>query len=220
MTPHKYLDADRTEINPEWLTAREAALAEVIADPMAYGLAGSDIHVYLPEHYERAIPEHGAWILVREEPRTELRQRFRVPLLSMWRARPHRLHQGVRRITVDGFVFNLEPKQAVITTPGGQLHLWAHEYVMATDPQRLLSDPDAQLHSLGGEPVLDQDQLFYLTSRGIPHEQAVLMLFDSIENTDFCYVSFPEEITSALTGVGAPAWSWGPRANAALATVS
>lgn len=209
--PRKYIDADRTQIDPEWLAAREAALAEVVADPMSYGLTGSDIYTYLPEHYDRDIPERGAWILVREEPHTELRQRFRVPLLSMWRARPHRLNQGVRRITADGFVFNLEPRQAVITTPGGELNLWAHEYVMAGEPRALLSDPDATLHTLGGQPVLDPEQLFYLTSRGIPTEQAVLMLFDSIENTDVCYVSFPEEITSALAGVGAPMWAWSHR---------
>lgn len=98
----------------------------------------------------------------------------------------------------------LHPRQAVISTPGGDLHLWPREYVLATNPRALVSDPGATIHTLGGQPLVDTEQLFYLMSRGVPYSQAVLMLFDQVRGTDHCYVTFPEEITSLLAGIGRP----------------
>jgi hypothetical protein len=94
------------------------------------------------------------------------------------------------------------PQQAVIATPAGDLHLWPHEYVMATRPMDLASDPEAELHSLGGEVVLDEDKMFYLQSRGIPRSEATLMIFDTIKSLDFVYVTFPEWLTTMFAGVG------------------
>lgn len=133
-----------------------------------------------------------------EEPFTELRSRFRVPPLSMWRARPRELN--TEAIVSRGV--KIYPKQAIIATPGGDLHLWPHEYVVVDRPVTLVSDPDATLHALGGQPVLDEDALFYLMSRGIPRHEAVMVLFDSVTSLDFVYVTFPEWITDALAGAG------------------
>ncbi|MET9661155.1 hypothetical protein [Streptomyces sp. NPDC006510] len=66
----------------------------------------------------------------------------------------------------------------------------------------LVSDPDATLHALDGQPALDEDAVFYLMSRGIPRHEAVMALFDTVTSLDFVYVTFPEWITDALAGAG------------------
>ncbi|MFB7919525.1 hypothetical protein [Streptomyces sp. NPDC056061] len=67
---------------------------------------------------------------------------------------------------------------------------------------QLAPDPEATLHSLGGQPVLDEQELFYLVSRGIPRHDAVMLLFEKVASLDFVYVTFPEEITTLLAGGG------------------
>lgn len=198
--PRKYTDKDRTKISPEWMDWAKKTHEEAVENGYRHVASlGYDPSMYFPEEDGKDIPEEGAWILVIEEPHTELRSRFRVPLLSMWRARPHKLNGGAIPIAQGLSVY---PKQAVITTPGGDLHLWPHEYVIATDPRGLVGQEEATLNSLGGDPVLNEEQLFYLQSRGIHYQDAVLMLFDNIQGTDFIYVTFPEEVTAMLEGVG------------------
>jgi hypothetical protein len=204
--PRKYLDPERIQVNPDWLAWREEMIAEHREElPKLIGARGMDPAVYFPEDYDKAIPEDGAWILVLEEPYTELRSRFRVPLLSMWKCRPHELNTGGGSIGVRGMQIHFYPKQAVIATPGGDLHLWPHEYCIVQDPKTLMSMDGVTIHSLGGEPVLDEDQLWYLMSRGIPRDQAVLLLLDQV-GTDYIYVTFPEDVTEQLDGVGQPLW--------------
>lgn len=197
--PKKYDDARRTRVTPEWEnwdTERRRIAAEDGPDIAAS--LGHDPSTYFPEQYGRAIPDEGCWILVVEEPLTELRDRFRVPPLSMWRARRHELSSC--SLTVHGVEFAAQ--QAVIATPGGDLHLWPQEYVVAEHPMELATDPDAELRSLGGEPVLDEEELFYLMSRGIGRHQALMLLFKEISSLDFVYVVFPEWVTDALAGIG------------------
>lgn len=193
--PKKYADKERTIVTEEWQAWHRDQLA--LADEMAYTQLppGTDPSTYFPG--DKLIPEEGAWILVIEVPHTALQ--FDVPLLSMWRARHHELNSGA--VTIAKGV-KAWPQQAVISTPGGDLHLWAHEYVVISDPRGLVGDPDTTLHQLGGSPVLNEDHLFYLQSRGIQHRDAVLMLFDQITDQDFIYATFPEWITSMLEGVG------------------
>lgn len=205
-TPRKYLDDDRVVVNPAWLEWRQEQYAAVLEDgPRQIAAHGYDPARYFPELYDKKISEDGAWILVLEEPYTELITRFRVPLLSMWRARPHQLNSSVR-ITYDRFAVNVTPHQAVISTPGGDLHLWPHEYHVVTDPYELMSCEGAALHELGGAPVLAADQLFYLQSRGIEYREAVLLLIAQVQVMDFVYVTFPEQVTAQLDGVGQPLW--------------
>lgn len=196
--PRKYSDPERTKVTAEWLDWYEAKRTDTEAWEQVAWLGGEP-STYFPERDGKAIPDEGAWILVVEEPWTVLRSSFRVPLISMWRARPHTLNSGA--ITVSNGL-TIRPQQAVITTPAGDLHLWAHEYVIAERPMELASDPDATLHTLGGQPVLDEDELFYLMSRGIPRHDAVMLLFAKVTSLDFVYVTFPEEITTALAGAG------------------
>lgn len=205
--PRKYLDADRVQVNQEWLDWRKEMLDEAIENaPMALAGLGLIPSTYFPELEDKDIPEEGAWIMVLEEPFTELQTRFRVPILSMWRCRPHELNSGGIEVGPKLNRIRIRPKQAVIATPGGDLHLWPHEYQIVRDPRVLMSDPDATIHSLGGEAVLDEEALFYLQSRGISHADAVLLLIDSVQATDFIYVTFPEEVTAMLAGVGQPLW--------------
>ncbi|MBP5897910.1 SufD family Fe-S cluster assembly protein [Streptomyces scabiei] len=163
---------------------------------------GAEPSMYFPEQDGKAVPEEGAWIIVVEEPMTELRSRFRVPELSMWRARPHQLNSGAITVGHGKQAAKVYPKQAVIATPRGDLHLWPHEYVVADRPMELASDPEATLNSLGGEPVLDEEELFYLMSRGIQRHEAVMLLFDKVTSLDFVYVTFPKEVTDVLAGAG------------------
>ena len=197
--PKKYLDSRKTKVNPEWLTWDDERRRQAAEDLELFAAsAGYDPSMYFPEREGKAIPEEGAWIIVVEEPHTVLRSQFRVPPLSMWRARPYELNSGPLRhngVTV-------YPKQAVIATPAGDLHLWPHEYIVAKRPMELAADPDSTLNSLGGDPVLDEEELFYLMSRGIRHQDAVMLLFDKVTSLDFVYVTFPEWITDALAGAG------------------
>lgn len=205
--PRKYLDADRVEVNPQWLEWRDEQTRDAVeAAPQIFAYRGIDPAVYFPAAYDKDIPEEGAWILVLEEPFTEMRARFRVPLLSMWRARPHVLDGGTVVLGRRNRPIRLRPHQAVITTPGGDLHLWPHEYALAGDPYGLMSCEGAAIHTLGGEPLLDDEQLFYLMSRGVPYQEAVLLMIDQVKATNYVYVTFPEEVTAALEGVSQPLW--------------
>jgi hypothetical protein len=200
--PKKYADVRRTVVTDEWLEWDADRRAEAAEDGWEEAAsAGLDPAIYFPEKDGKAIPEEGAWIVVIEEPHTEMKSRFSVPPLSMWRARKNEVNEG-HFTTSQGVTFS--PQQAVIATPAGDLHLWPHEYIVATNPMALASDPDSELHALGGQPVLNEEELFYLQSRGIPRHEAVLMLFDRIESLDFVYVTFPEWITTLLEGIGRP----------------
>lgn len=195
--PRKYADKDRTIVTEEWQEWHRDQLAK--ADDLAWTRLppGTDPAVYFPG--DKAIPDEGAWVIVIEVPHTALA--WEVPLLSMWRARHHELNAGGVEIAKGVKVW---PQQAVISTPAGDLHLWPHEYIVVTDPRGLVGDPDSTLHQLGGSPVLNEDHLFYLQSRGIAHRDAVLMLFDQITDQDFIYVTFPDWAVEAMAGVGRP----------------
>lgn len=201
--PKKYLDARQTQVNPEWLEWDDARRLRVSEDGYEIAMTiGAEPSMYFPEQDDKAVPEDGAWIIVIEEPVTELQSRFRIPPLSMWRARHHQLNSGAIVVGRGREAVKVYPQQAIIATPGGDLHLWPHEYIIVDRPMELATDPGATLHSLGGEPVLDEQELFYLMSRGINRHEAMMLLFEKITSLDFVYVTFPEEITSLLAGAG------------------
>lgn len=205
--PRKYLDAERTVVNPSWLEWRQEQYAAALEDgPRQIAAIGDDPARYFPEAYDKLIDPDGAWILVLEEPHTELQSRFRVPLLSLWRARPYALNSSAIQVGRGRFGIRVAPHQAVISTPGGDLHLWPHEYHVVTDPYVLMSCDGALIHSLGGQAVLDDEVMFYLQSRGISHQDAVLLLIEQVKQQDFVYVTFPAEVTALLDGVGQPLW--------------
>lgn len=199
--PRKYADRERTQVTPEWRQWREgqARLLEE-SGPEILMVSGFDPDTYFPELVGKDLPDEGAWVIVVEEPFTQLRDQFRIPPLSMWRARPFQLSSGGVQV---GSI-KVYPYQAVIATPAGDLHLWPHEYIVAEQARELAACEGAELHQLGGEAALDEDQMFYLQSRGIQHHDAVLLLWDAIVNVDFIYVTFPTEVTDQLAGVGQP----------------
>lgn len=191
------------DIDDEDSDMRSRALDDIkeYGHPLIRGDHGTA--TYFPESVGKALPKEGAWVIVTQEPNTVLRNDFRLPVPSMWRAKPRHLDVGAITVHLDmgTQTYTAHPVIAVITTPAGELGLWPHEYVIASKPTEIASDPDSTLNSLGGQPLIDEDQLFYLRSRGIPRHQAVMMLLDTIENTDYAYVTFSHEVTESLASL-------------------
>jgi hypothetical protein len=192
--PRKYLDRDRTVVNPDWREYQEGLFQGAVAV-----MGGGTLGTYEPDAVGKGIPPEGAWVRVVEVPHTELSRRFQVPLLSIWRARPHTLNSGG--------LYGRYPKQAVIQTPGGDLHLWAHEYVLVDDVRPYVgAEPDVMMHSLGGQPVLDTDALFYLQSRGISQHDAALLLVNDLRSQDVLWFEMHPAYVEMFAGVGVPLW--------------
>lgn len=207
--PKKWADKARTAMTPEYSfwyhegpgrrrldpTDEEQAYDHFYGTQPVFGGDPVANHgVYYPEEYDKDIGD-GGWIFVIDPPRTELDARFKVPLLSLWWARPHVLDSGP--------MCGRLPYQAVIATPGGDLHLWPHEYMVCNNPAGLIGEEGSHLHSLGGQAVVDEDQLFYLMSRGLSRQEATILLLDQIEDgSAFGYVTFDEEIVEIFAGVG------------------
>lgn len=195
--PKKYADEDRTEVTVEYRIWKQGRTfnADAVAQTqlLSHGDGPANHAVYYPEEHDKDLGD-GAWVFVIDPPVTEQWSRFQVPVLSLWWARPH--------VLTSGRFGTRMPYQGVIQTPAGDLHLWPHEYTICRDPQRILGEDGVQIHALGGDPMLDEDMLFYLRSRGITKEEAVQMLFDQINQQNFCYVTLPREAVDAFVGVG------------------
>lgn len=209
--PKKYADKDRTRATQEWLDWREDfAEAEISA------MGPGSHETYFPDLHGKAIPDEGCWIRVLIEPLTELQERFQVPLQSMWRARRHEVEAGER--------WGLRPQQAVIVTPGGELHLWPYEYGIVSDiTQYVGMEPDVTMHTLGGDPLFSDDmeeQLFYLQSRGISRREAAMLLLNDINAQGFCYFTLDPEYAEYFRGVGVPLWYYVASQSRTLEAVS
>ena len=192
--PRKFTDSTRSEINPEWAdwNQERRRVQDEMARETVLCTAESD-STYFPEDHDKDLGD-GSWIFVVDPPNGSVDLDFEVPQLSMWFARPNLLNIGK--------IAGRQPYQAVIQTPAGDLHLWPHEYVICENPKMLLGQEGVEIHSLGGDPVLDEEQLFYLTSRGIPGDVATQMLFDQIKSQSYCYVTFPDWAVEFFSGVG------------------
>lgn len=191
--PKKYLDPDQIEVNPAWLEWREefrVAAKEAALDHMYF--LGMDPALFFPEDYDKGLGEDGRWIMVVEEPHTELLSRFRLPLLSMWFATPKQMHSNVGPF---------HAIHAVIQTPGGELHLLPHEYVVVEDVTQYVGEPGCDIHSLGGQALIDEEMLFYLQARGYTSQEAHLALIGQVQQSDFVYFTFDETIVSTMMPV-------------------
>lgn len=206
--PKKFTDATQSEITPEWKDwyAIEAEdMADDMRDHIAFLEGQPGLQNRWPEEYDKEIG-NGAWILVVEEPYTEVKQLFTVPTPSLWWARPaggrpYSIPYGPksRPVMIPGVY------KVVIETPGGSLWLFPHEYVVCKDPVPLITDPECTIHPLGGEATLDEEleeQMFYLQSRGITRQDALLMLMDGVDFSHWGWVEFPEYARAAYEGVG------------------
>jgi hypothetical protein len=197
--PRKWLsdDDENPVLNPAYVTWRDATARvniEARCTSLGVGSVDHEIGQYYPEDYGKAIPPEGAWIRIVQVPHTELASRFEVPLLSMWRARPGRMNSGKIRITKGD---SRSPRLAVIDTPGGELWLWAHEYVMVENIMDWVGqEPDVEMHQMSGQPAFtedDEERLFYIQSRGISRVEAAKMLLPGLEDTKFCYFTMHPE---------------------------
>lgn len=138
----------------------------------------------------------------RREPNTGLRKDFRVPTPSLWYAKPDPTGS---RFSIGSGQFEVHSPPAyrvTIQTPGGTLWLWPYEYVVCSDPMALIADPDCTIHTLGGRAPVDEEQMFYLMSRGWSYDDAVLALLDGLDASEWGWVEFPEYARAAFEGVG------------------
>jgi hypothetical protein len=58
------------------------------------------------------------------------------------------------------------------------------------------------MHRLDGQPLVDEDQLFYLMSRGYTREQAYLVLIDLVRDQEFAYFTMHPAYQEMFEGVG------------------
>lgn len=193
--PRKYLDKDKVVPNPEWLQWKN----EIEMAQMGY-LGPGVYESYFPEEFGKEIPEDGCWIRVIDVPYTELANRFDVPVLSMWRA---------RRSYMNGHTLAGRQRQlAVINTPGGELHLWPHEYTIVPDIRDYVGcEPDVEMHVLGDSTAYTEKQegmLFYMQSRGITRRDASLLIFNELEVS--AYFTMFDDYVDMFAGVGVPLW--------------
>jgi len=196
--PNKFFPREVTPEYQEW--AREDAMRHC-------AMLGIHPSWYFPADDDKAIPDEGAWICVIDVPRVPLIN-FELPHLSMWWATRH---EGALLAADYPFPY----QQAVIQTPGGTLHLWPTEYVVIQDITTFVGqEPDCVMHRLGGEPTLDEDQMFYVMSRGIARPEAALLLLGDIRQQDIAYFTFAEEYQQIFHGVGIPLWVHIARSNA------
>jgi hypothetical protein len=204
--PKKFTDETQTKIRDEWLDwyARrvETIKPELEAHVMFFG---QPLENYWPEDYDKDVGE-GDWIVVVEEPHTELKQRFTVPTPSLWWARPDTHRPHAHDIGTKSFPKVVPgPYRVVIETPGGSLWLFPHEYVKCHDPLPLITDPEVTIHPLGGNVTLDeekQEQMFYLQSRGWSRQDALLTLMEGVDMRDWGWCEFPEYAMEVFSGVG------------------
>jgi hypothetical protein len=200
--PKKYVDGDRSLVSIEWRLWNEKNKfdADEVSQQqlLRFGDGPANHAAFYPEQYDKDLGD-GAWVLVIDPPVTVQWSQFKVPLLSLWWARPHVLNDGAygKRL----------PYQGIIQTPAGDLHLWPHEYTICRDPQAFIGEEGVGIHTLGGEPLLDEDMLFYLRSRGISRNDATAMLFNQIAQPNYCYATMPKEAKDMFVGVGTRAQS-------------
>lgn len=185
--PKKYADPERTTVTEEWKAWKVQQKEE-----WRWNIGRMDDPArYFPEDYDKDIGD-GCWLFVIDPPPVAID--FEIPMLSLWWAAPFQV-KGIA---------GLMAHQAVIQTPGGTVHLWPHEYTICNEPEGLVGLEGVQMHTLGGDPVLNEEKVWYLQARGIPREEVVQMLFTQIRQQNYVYCTFPPEYVDLFAGVGTP----------------
>lgn len=182
MNPAFYADED----------VREAVADAITANP--FGASLTELASAFPDDYGCALPEDGAWIMVKEQPHTIIPD---PPLYSMWWAKPI--------WTTRSFVLRVPRKKRIawpclkarILTADGELDLWPGEYVTVKDITKWIEllGEGVDVNWLGdGEPGDMADKLFYLQSHGLPRGAALSMLIPELTpeagvSPDFLYLT-------------------------------
>jgi hypothetical protein len=149
-----------------------------------------------PEEYSKEIDE-GAWIIVIDPPNTE----YTVEHLSCWYALPDPYHHEKTHRRSE---FTVVRYRVRILTPKGPLWLWPHEYIVLKDATELFNAEGVEVHYLSNHAEVDPDHLFFLRQRGIPKQQALMMLIGEVKEQNFCYFTMPEEAQEMFRDVGVP----------------
>lgn len=193
--------------NPDYLKSREFQWKlEKFKESLL--TLGECIEDYFPEDYGKQIPEKGGWIMLLSSVHVgkqigESLLEITLPHLSIWYATPTATLHGR---TVDGVRIN--PKQAIVRHPHGDVHVWPHEYNLVDIAKFLeFGEEDGfflrPLHPETGG--FDEQKLFYLRSRGFSEATAKRMLLPELDNANFCYFEFHPALSGMFTeGTGSP----------------
>ena len=171
--------------------------------PNAYESAGlfggiAEMMQIKPELHGKDLAKDGDWIIVIAPPRgTE----YTVEHLSCWYAVP----DPYVVTHADSKIPPHHHYRVRLLTPNGLLWLWPHEYVVLRgDLTRLFSHEGIEVHYISDRATVDPDRLFYLRQRGIPKQEALMMLIGEVREQTFCWFTMPEDCKDELSGVGVP----------------
>lgn len=145
-----------------------------------------------PERHHCAIPDEGAWIMVKRQPHTVIES---PPLYSMWRARPVYYALKLKRAPGPGRPTITWPLlRARISTPFGELTLLPDEFVPVTRLMEWVGSvgEGVSLHTMGPGAIGDEDfeqRVFYLMSRGLARRDALLLLLPDVLDQEFAWLS-------------------------------
>lgn len=143
-----------------------------------------------PEDHGCAIPDEGAWIMVKRLPHTAIPN---PPLYSMWRARPvyvgrtFKVVAGRRRRNVSWPML-----KARIATQHGDLDLFPGEYTTVKDLGVWLDliGQGVTVNFLGdGEPGELAEQIFYMQAHGLRRRDALLLVLPTLVDQNFAYLT-------------------------------
>lgn len=207
--PDKYI------VNPEWQQWRQRTGALDPDDELvlfrewnegfeSLGLRPEIEQDFFPDVAGKGLPAEGAWIIIKMSVHVGKQiddsqfQSIEVPHLSMWYARPAsgKSHEvGPRRKKI-----RISSKFALIVTPDGTVNVHPHEYDIVT-PDALREymkylGQGLEVKFLSKSGAFNEDQLFYLRSRGIDLAEAQMLLLPTLHDPNFCYFEFDREIAN------------------------
>lgn len=167
---------------------REQVADQITAIP--WGRAERELFSALPSDYGYVIPEGGGWVIVKEQPHTNIPN---PPLYSIWFAQPVYTSRTFKKVLVDRRKRNISWPclKARLTTPHGELDLYPGEYV-PTDIEKWLEfiGKGVTVNFMGvGEPGDLEGQMFYLQAHGIRRHDALLLLLPHLANGNFIYLT-------------------------------
>lgn len=168
----------KAQAQPNWEDSPEAQ--ELLHDA-CLGLGQPDEEIdYRPEIVGRKLPPEGQWIQVTKSPHTE----YTVPPFSIWFATPWQMDVGTR--------IGFKAKRVQVVTPKGSLGLFPSEYAIIKDVSQFLGREreGVYLRQMNDQPVVDKEALFYLQSRGVPRQKAMLLLINQIKDPSFLWIEF------------------------------
>lgn len=171
---------------------REQIADQITAVP--WGRNAAELYRAFPDDYKCSLPDEGGWIIVKDLPHTNIPN---PPLYSIWWAKPiymarpfPRIRAGKRRRTVHWPML-----QARIATEHGDLDLYPVQEFSVTTIEKWLDliGHGVTPHFVGPAPDDLEQRMFYIRSRGISPQDALLMCLPGLES-DGSFVYFTLEV--------------------------